>query len=677
MVRTPHRPLPPVDVTSLQRTLDGRRGETRRRVREDNRADWFTPRHFDDFEQHRARVSEQMKHLAASGHPLISFPVAYGGEDDIGGSVTAFEMLGHGDLSLMVKSGVQWGLFGGAVQALGTQHHHDRYLRAIMDFSLPGCFAMTESEHGSDVQGLLTTATYEPAVQEFVIDTPTEGSRKDYIGNAARDGRLAVVFAQLVTDGTSHGVHAFLVPIRDEAGTPCSGVRITDCGPKAGLNGVDNGRLAFDSVRVPREALLNRYADVAEDGTYSSPIESPNRRFFTMLGALVRGRVSIAGAAGTAARTALTIAVRHGDTRRQFTSPSTGEEVALLDYLSHQRKLLPALARSYALGFAQEDLVDTLHAVQTGRTTDEETQRRLETDAAGIKAATTWHAVSAIQDAREACGGWGYLSESRLPALRADTDIMTTFEGDNTVLMQLVAKAMLTGHRHRLGALGGLGTARLVAGTVVGKVAERMSARAPAARGRNLLPRGAKDAHLFDRRQQVAVLVDREQHSLAGLAARLRVLARPGVDAFAATNLAQHHMQHAARAHVDVVVLRSFAAAIERCTDPDVAALLDVVCDLFALSSIEQDIGWFLTHGTLRPAGARAVTEGVDALCGVLRPHATTLVDAFAIDPAWLPAQPSRATTTQPAYPAGPREPGPAGDAAARRSAALGPELVG
>ena len=73
-------------------------------------------------------------------------------------------------------------------------------------------------------------------------------------------------------------------------------MRIEDCGPKMGLNGVDNGRIWFDNVRVPREALLNRYGDVNEHGDYESPIEDANKRFFTMLGALVQGRVCIAGA---------------------------------------------------------------------------------------------------------------------------------------------------------------------------------------------------------------------------------------------------------------------------------------------------------------------------------------------------------------------------------------------
>ena len=105
-------------------------------------------------------------------------------------------MLANADLSLLVKAGVQWGLFGGAIENLGTERHH-ALLPEVMDLTLPGCFAMTETGHGSDVQSLLTTATYDPAADEFVLRTPSLAARKDYIGGAARDARLAVVFAQL------------------------------------------------------------------------------------------------------------------------------------------------------------------------------------------------------------------------------------------------------------------------------------------------------------------------------------------------------------------------------------------------------------------------------------------------------------------------------------------------
>ena len=97
---------------------------------------------------------------------------------------------------------------------------------------------------------------------EFVITTPDDTARKDYIGNAALHGRLAVVFAQLEVGGDRHGVHAILVPIRNGDGDPMPDVYIEDCGEKLGLNGVDNGRLGFADVRVPRENLLNRFADI-------------------------------------------------------------------------------------------------------------------------------------------------------------------------------------------------------------------------------------------------------------------------------------------------------------------------------------------------------------------------------------------------------------------------------
>ncbi|MDN5858899.1 MAG: acyl-CoA dehydrogenase family protein, partial [Pseudonocardia sp.] len=426
-------------TTELQKVLDGPFAEVRADVRERLAAEHLTADPGLSVEEYRALTLENLRKLAASGHPHRGFA------GDVGGVVTAFAMLAYCDLSLLVKAGVQWGLFGGAVQVLGTARHHDKYLQPIMDGDLLGCFAMTETGHGSDVQHLRTTATFDPQAQEFVVHTPDTSARKDYIGNAARDGHLAVVFAQLVTGDESHGVHALLVPIRDDAGQPMPGVTIGDCGHKAGLNGVDNGRLTFDHVRVPREALLNRIGDVAPDGTYTSPIANETRRFFTMLGTLVRGRISVAGGAGTATQKALTLAVRYGEIRRQFADPATGQESAVLDYLVHQRKLLPALATTYALHFAQDELVQTMHELQgAGATPDEARQRDLETMAAGIKAVGTWHATHTIQTCREACGGAGYLSENLLPQLKADTDVFTTFEGDNTVLLQLVAKTILS-----------------------------------------------------------------------------------------------------------------------------------------------------------------------------------------------------------------------------------------
>jgi acyl-CoA oxidase len=615
-----------VDPDAVTAVLDGRWAELRRGVRAQMAETKFRDPVALDVEAHRAQVLDQLRALAATDRPGLGFDPAYGGGGDVGGSVTSFEMLGYGDLSLMVKAGVQWGLFGGAVQLLGTERHHERYLRAIVDLDLLGCFAMTEHGHGSDVQHLRTTATFTDG--GFVVHTPDAMAQKEYIGNAARDGRMAVVFAQLIAGGESRGVHAFMVPIRDESGAPMPGVSIEDCGPKAGLNGVDNGRLSFDNVRVPREALLNRFGDVAEDGTYSSPIESDSRRFFTMLGTLIRGRVSVGGSAGSATKRALALAIRYGEKRRQFMTPD-GDEVVILDYLGHQRKLLPALAKTYALHFAQEELVSKLHDIDSSA--PEEEQRELESRAAGLKALNTWHATATIQAAREACGGSGYLAENILPGLKADTDVFTTFEGDNTVLLQLVAKGLLTSYKQDFEDLSPLATARFFTDQVVSAILERTSVR----KAVESLTVGS-DAEVFFRREwQLRLFEDREEHVVEGVAKRLRKAAD---DPFGVFNAAQDHVLRAGRVHVERLVLEAFAAAVERCEDPDARTLLERVCDLYALSAVEEDLAWFLGHGRLTASRAKAVTSAVNRLCAELRPHARTLVDAFAIPEQFLAA---------------------------------------
>ncbi|MBB2988164.1 acyl-CoA dehydrogenase family protein [Terracoccus luteus] len=586
-------------------------------------------------EEHRARVTAQLASLAGRSFVEDGFPEHQGGTGRYARAVEAFEMLGHTDLSLFVKAGVQWGLFGGAVSLLGTERH-DHLLPRIISGELQGCFAMTETGHGSDVQRLETTATYDPATDEIVVHSPGPGARKDYIGNAARDGHLAAVFAQLVVGEEQHGVHCVLVPIRDDAGHPASGVTIGDDGAKLGLGGVDNGRLSFDHVRVPRTNLLGRYGDVDEHGVYSSPIENPSRRFFTMLGTLVRGRISVAGGAGAAARTALTVATRYGDARRQFDAPGRGGEAALLDYRTHQRRLLPRIATAYALQFAQHDLVDAMDDVLSGRVADEGDRRRLEARAAGLKAVTTRHTTDTVQECREACGGAGYLWANRLAATKSDTDIFTTFEGDNTVLLQLVAKSLLAEYRSTFGDLDTLGIVRFGARLTAGTFVERSAARALVQRLVDATP-GREDEVVFAARAtQLSLLREREEHLVEGVARRLRRADAPGVDAFEAFNSCQDHLVEAANAHVDRLVLESFATAVERCDDPDVARVLGRVCDLHALSTIERHKGWYLEHDRLGASRTKAVTALVNELCAELRPLATVLVDAFGIPEAWL-----------------------------------------
>src|ERR1700751_1838369 len=329
----------------LRNALDGRWRDVKNQTRAKFEHEQFPPHYTPNTVIARAKVFEQMKIIAAAGISDEGFRKEHGGTGDVGAAITMIQMLAQSDLSLMVKAGVQWGLFGGAVENLGTERHHQEYVRKIINLELRGCFAMTETGHGSDVQRLETTATYDAATQEFIIHSATPTARKDYIGGAAETATIAAVFAQLITteDGekVNHGVHCILVPIRDADGNDLPGVTTSDCQYKGGLPGVDNGRIMFDHVRVPRVNLLNKYGDVEPDGTYTSPIDNPNRRFFTMIGTLIRGRITVGGSAGNAARVALDIATRYALHRKQFSSPDDDSEVVIMDYLIHQRRLFP------------------------------------------------------------------------------------------------------------------------------------------------------------------------------------------------------------------------------------------------------------------------------------------------------------------------------------------------
>ncbi|MFI7316724.1 acyl-CoA dehydrogenase [Streptomyces venezuelae] len=641
---------PAVDVPALAELLDGEYSEVRALVRANlvTYAGVLEDAEELGFDAFRERVRDVVVEMAATGQTGMGFPKKYGGGGDIGASIAAFETLAYGDLSVLVKVGVQFGLFGGAILQLGTERHHDAYLPRLITGELMGCFAMTETGHGSNVQALGTVARYDADSGQFVITTEGDAARKDYIGNAARHAELAVVFAQLEVGGEHKGVHAFVVPVR-ENGAVAPGVRIEDDGRKMGLNGVDNGRIWFDGVRVPREALLNRFADVTPEGVYESPIDNPDRRFFTMLGTLVQGRVSVAGGAINASKVALAIATKYADRRRQFEAASPGEEQVLLDYGMHQRRLLPLIARTYALHFAQDVVRKQLHEVFSGIDDDERARRELEARAAGTKVLGTWHATRTIQECREACGGAGYLAVNRFAALKADSDVFATFEGDNHVLLQMVAKGLLTHYASEFENMDQLGMVRYVTGLAVDTVIEKTSAHKLLERVRDLLPGGDdewdQEAGLYDSEYQLAMLRFREEHMLAGLARRLKrgmeQEKHPGV----VFSQVQDHVIAVAHAHVERLVLEAFVEKVRRLPDGGEGdstgeggnkAALGLLCDLFALSTIEADRAWFMEHGRLTVQRSKAIHREVNELCRKVRPIAGDLVDAWNIPPEML-----------------------------------------
>ncbi|QBR73271.1 acyl-CoA dehydrogenase [Microbacterium sediminis] len=621
-----------IDVSVVNDALLGTWADIRREAREMIKDPAFWRIEGQPMTEHRERTLAQLDLLVQHGASMRAYPKEYGGIANQGGNLAGFQELVLADPSLQIKSGVQWGLFASAILQLGTKTHHDRWLRDAGEMRLPGAFAMTETGHGSDVQAIGTTATYDPQTEEFVIHTPFRGAWKDYLGNAALHGRAATVFAQLITGGVNYGVHCFFVPIRDENGEFLPGVGGEDDGPKGGLNGIDNGRLHFDNVRIPRDHLLNRYGDVAPDGTYSSPIASPGRRFFTMLGALVQGRVSLDGAATWGSALGLYIAITYGNQRRQFDN-GAGETV-LLDYGRHQRRLLPLLATTYAQAFAHDELLQKFDSVFSGANDTEESRQDLETLAAGLKALSTWHALDSLQECREACGGSGFLAENRIVGLRSDLDVYVTFEGDNNVLLQLVGKRLLGDYAKQFKGKQPAELAALVAGQTAGRLFHGAGLRrlgqavadlGSTARSVELGLRG-KDQH--------QLLADRVQAMVADVAGRLRAGAKMGpAEASDLFNENQNDLIEAARAHAELLQWEAFTDALERIEDAGTKQVLTWLRDLFGLGLIEKHLAWHIINGRLSTQRAAAVTRYIDRLCARLRPHAQDLVDAFGYEP--------------------------------------------
>ena len=574
-----------------------------------------------DLGGYREKVLEWCKYLADQGFGSMGYPKRYGGKDDMAGYFSVMEALSYHDLSLVVKFGVQFGLFGMSVYFLGTEKHHRQYLASIGSLNLPGCFAMTETGHGSNVRGIETTATYDHRTKTFIVHTPHEKAKKEFIGNAALHGEMATVFAKLMVDGKDYGVSAFLVPIRDKKGNVLPGISIADCGRKMGLNGVDNGIIQFSNVTIPYDNMLDRFTRISPEGKFDSPISSDNRRFFTMLGTLVGGRIGIPRSGLSAAKSGLTIAIRYGDQRKQF-GPEGAEEVPVLNYRTHQRRLMPLLANAYATHFSLQYLTERF----LNRTEDD--MQEIEALAAGLKAFATWNTTSTLQECRECCGGKGYMSENRIDALKNDTEIYTTFEGDNTVLMQLVAKSRLTEFKKEFSNMDLFGILNYVAGQAKTSLSEMNP----------LIVRKTDEEHLLDFEFHLNAFRYRERDILTSAAKRLKRHIDDGMDSFDAFNVVQHHLVQVGFAYIERIILEKFVEQVEKTSDVGCQTILRKLCQLFALTQIDKNKGWYLENGYMEGVKTKAIRKAVNQLCWDVRQDAVPLVDAFRIPDTCLAA---------------------------------------
>jgi len=223
---------------------------------------------------------------------------------------TAHEMLGYIDANLATKFTVQFNLFGGTLIGLHSERHLP-IMKDVDSLKNMGCFCFTELGFGNNAPQMETTATYDHKTQQFTINCPTILSHKFWITNGACHANYAIVFAQTIIEGKNEGVHSFIVKIRDEQMKPLPGITIEDMGFKLGMNGIDNGKLVFKNVVVPRINMLNKLADVDEKGVFKCDIPKKSQRFFKVADRLLSGRLCISSMSIAAIKQILFTTIRY------------------------------------------------------------------------------------------------------------------------------------------------------------------------------------------------------------------------------------------------------------------------------------------------------------------------------------------------------------------------------
>ncbi|MGB3142481.1 MAG: acyl-CoA dehydrogenase, partial [Maribacter sp.] len=441
-----------------------------------------------------------------------------------------------------------------------------------------------------------------------------KNDNKEYIGNALHS-KMASVFAQLIVNGKNEGVHAILVPLRDEKHELLPGIKVEDNGYKLGLNGVDNGKIWFNQVAVPKENLLNKYGTIKANGDYYSEIKNPNKRFFTMLGTLVGGRICVARAGLGGAKYALAVAIKHALKRRQFNDSIKIQEDLLMDYPSHQLRLTPLVASAFVYHA-------TLDKMMKQYCDDSQPDKRqIETQVAGLKSIITWYANETIQECREACGGKGYLLENRIADLKGDVDIFTTFEGDNNVLLQLAAKGVLSDFKAEFNSAGFASVLKLLSN----QLSDKLATNNP------LYTNKVDKDHLYNPKFHTHAFEMRTKRLTYTLAMRIRSYIKKGIPSYQAFLKVQTHLMSLGKAYSVELAYKSYLEYTETIENPEYKNLFEKLGTLYALHEIRKDAAWYLELGYIGSTKSKAIRQRVERLCTELRPHIGVLVDGFGI----------------------------------------------
>lgn len=324
------------------------------------------------------------------------------------------------------------------LKSIATETQQKKWLPLLESVRCIGAYAQTELGHGSDVQGLETTAVFDKQKNCFILNSPSVSSYKWWPGELGVTCNIAIVYARLIIGENSFGVLPFIVKIRDfESHTLLEGVEVGDIGPKLGYHGKDNGFMKFDQFRVPFDSLLAKFFFVKGDRVVSRG--NPK----VVYAAMMTVRVSLLCFGAFDMAKALTIALRYSYLRKQFRN-SENIEVPVIEYQTQQYKLFPLLAKTYVMQMCylqiDKKILELNEDIKKGKFDNLQECHLL---LCGSKSMFTQWVLEGLVTCVQCCGGHGFSNLSGIPHLIGSNFPNTILEGENTVLKLQIGRYLL------------------------------------------------------------------------------------------------------------------------------------------------------------------------------------------------------------------------------------------
>ncbi|KAF9167014.1 hypothetical protein DFQ26_006149 [Actinomortierella ambigua] len=531
---------------------------------------------------------------------------------------------------------LQESMFLPVLQAQASDEQLQQWLPPAQAFRHIGCYAQTELGHGSNLNNLETTATFDVERDQWIIHSPTQSSAKFWIGSLGKIATHAIVQAKLIIFGKDYGAHPFLVPVRSlRDHTLLPGIMIKDQGPKQGAVSMDNGYARFDNVRIPRENMLMRFSKVSRDGTFSKP---PHPKL--AYGGMTTVRTALISASAMAMARGATIASRYCAVRRQGTvQPATGLETQVLDYPSVQSRVLPLISHSFATIFSADWMTELYAQYNSNASTgDISLLKDVHVYSSGLKSYCTKLGADGIEEARRALGGHGYSLFSGMIDFHRQFLAAVTYEGENALLTQQVSRYLLKLYKDLLrDSKTHLSAPSRYIAQVTSSYSGFVSQRCQAQTLQDLY--------------QPEVIIRAFQHRAARLIHELaeaekRTSNGAGAGGWSDLNL---ECMRLSKAHVQLIMVENFHTGLERhynnnnnnnsSNKEKELALLAAVRSLFYLHvfwTMETELAEFLEDGYLSSQQAAWVRQAYKDSLARVRPNAVGFSDAFGFSDTFL-----------------------------------------